>query len=417
MPSKKLSETQIRSALQQAKSRAFTTEAKNVLLGDGLGLYLAITPKATASWLYRYSVDGQAKAVGLGAWPTVGLKAARDAADKVRSERAAGIDPVRSKQQLIASKKRASSTQSFADCAETYIEHVKGKWRNEKHQSQWRNTLSQYAYPKIGKLKINEVTKEDVLEILLPIWKSKHETASRLRGRIEQICDWAIANDLRVHDNPARFKGLLEHRLPAVTRPIEDKHHASMPYKLLPEFMKKLQAQPGMASWALELLILCGNRTKEITHAEWTEFSLTEKVWVIPGARMKAGVEHRIPLTDAAMSLLERIKPFAGKKYVFITGKRDTPMSNMAMAMLLRRMGQQDITVHGFRSTFRMWAAEQTTYPFEICEQALSHGLPRDGVARAYARTDFFVARVGLMNDWARYARSAIVNNNPANTL
>ena len=407
MPSKKLTDSQIRSALQQAEQRSYGAEAKNVLLGDGLGLYLAITPKATASWLYRYTVDGRAKAVGLGAWPTVGLKAARDAADQLRISREAGIDPASAKRKERAASKLATLTNAnFETCANKYIEQIKDKWRNAKHEAQWGSTLKQYAFPTMGKLAVEDITKEDVLGVLLPIWKTKHETATRLRGRIEQIIDWSIANDLRTGDNPARFKGLLEHRLPSVKKAVEKKHHASLPYQQLPDFMRRLQGQSGMAKWALEALILCGNRTKEITHAEWLEFDFSEKLWTIPAHRMKGGVEHRIPLTDRMLQLLGAVRGFSGEKFVFITGRKDAPMSNMAMAMLIRRMGEDSVTVHGFRSTFRMWAGEKTEYPFEVCEHALAHGL-RSGVAKAYLRSDFFVKRVGLMKDWSEFAFSA----------
>jgi integrase len=408
MPASKLTDSQIKSAIQQAERRSYGKEAKNVLLGDGLGLYLAITPKATASWLYRYSVNGKAKAVGLGAWPTVGLKAAREAAEIQREYRSAGVDPATARRrERIAEKQQAQVDTSFQACAITYIEQVKGKWRNAKHETQWHNTLKQYAFPVFGKLPISELTKEDILAVLRPIWITKHETATRLRGRIEQILDWAIANDLRTTANPAKFKGLLEHRLPSVEKKSEKDHHPSLPYKQLPDFMRRLQGQEGMARWALEMLVLCGNRTKEITHAQWSEFDFTERLWTIPGERMKGGIEHRIPLTTKAIEILKVIRPFSGEQYVFITGRRDTPMSNMAMAMLLRRMGETQITVHGFRSSFRMWAGEKTEYPFEVCEQALAHGL-KSGVAKAYLRSDFFVKRVGLMNDWAAFALSGV---------
>jgi integrase len=216
------------------------------------------------------------------------------------------------------------------------------------------------------------------------------------------VLDWAAANDLRKGENPARFKGLLEYRLPKVRKDAEREHHPSLDYRQLGGFMQKLYELEDMSRYALEFLILCASRTNEITNAEWSEFDLEQGIWTIPGSRMKAGIEHKIPLCKRAIEILHHIKAFSGVKYVFITRVRDKPMSNMAMAMLCRRMKYTEITVHGFRSTFRNWAGLETEYPFEVCEQALSHGL-KSGVVKAYLRTDFFVKRVNLMNDWAAF--------------
>ena len=386
-----------------AEGRSYTAEAKNILLGDGDGLYLSISKKGTASWLYRYYSEGKAKAIGLGGYPTTSLAIARDKASEARNGRVLGKDPAALKKEQAQSKRLdALKAKTFEQCALEYIEHIKDKWRNPKHKQQWINTLTQFAFPVIGKTPIPDVDKEAVIEILKPIWQTKNETASRLRGRIEMVLDWAAANDMRRDDNPARYKGLLEHRLPKVRKEAERVHHPSLAYDKLPEFIEKLYKLEDMSRYALEMLILCASRTNEVTQAEWSEFDLEQGIWTIPGVRMKAGLEHKIPLCKRAIEILHHIKAFSGERYVFITRVKDKPMSNMAMAMLCRRMEYTKITVHGFRSTFRNWAGEQTEYPFEVCEQALSHGL-KSGVVKAYLRTDFFVKRVNLMNDWAAF--------------
>jgi integrase len=403
MTAKKLKDTEIRRAIAESVDRSYSNDAKNRLLGDGDGLYLSISKKGTASWLYRYYSDGKAKAIGLGGYPTTTLAIARDKAAEVRTGRALGNDPhVVKKTRAVAANHEASSAKTFEKCALDYIEHAKDKWRNPKHKQQWISTLTQFAFPVIGKTPVADVNKELIVEILLPIWQDKNETASRLRGRIEMVLAWAAANDLRSDENPARYKGLLEHRLPKVRKAAERVHHPSLPYEKLSDFMDELYKLEDMSRYALELLILCASRTNEITHAEWSEFDLTQGIWTIPGARMKAGLEHKIPLCPRAIEILNHIRGFSGERYVFITRGKDKPMSNMAMAMLCRRMKYTQITVHGFRSTFRNWAGEQTEYPFEVCEQALSHGL-KSGVARAYLRTDFYVKRTNLMNDWAKF--------------
>ena len=408
MAAKKLKDTEIRREMALAEGRSYTAEAKNILLGDGDGLYLSISKKGTASWLYRYYSEGKAKAIGLGGYPTTSLAIARDKASEARNGRVLGKDPAALKKEQAQSKRLdALKAKTFEQCALEYIEHIKDKWRNPKHKQQWINTLTQFAFPVIGKTPIPDVDKEAVIEILKPIWQTKNETASRLRGRSEMVLDWAAANDMRRDDNPARYKGLLEHRLPKVRKEAERVHHPSLAYDKLPEFIEKLYKLEDMSRYALEMLILCASRTNEVTQAEWSEFDLEQGIWTIPGVRMKAGLEHKIPLCKRAIEILHHIKAFSGERYVFITRVKDKPMSNMAMAMLCRRMEYTKITVHGFRSTFRNWAGEQTEYPFEVCEQALSHGL-KSGVVKAYLRTDFFVKRVNLMNDWAAFVLQGV---------
>lgn len=423
MPARKLTDARIRSVLQKAESASFEGAAKNILLGDGQGLYLSITKKATSSWLYRYFAEGKAKAVGLGAWPAVTLKAARDAAEQIRTDRASGVSPLNvRRKKRIASVGELLTTKNFAGCADAYINLHEGMWKNSKHRAQWRSTLKQYAFPVIGDLLIADITTQDIEEILEPIWKTKHETASRLRGRIEKIIQWSIARIRNENQNnpvflktkfdnkinPAQFEGNLINFLPRVSKSKEKKHHPSLPYQKLPDFLCMLQLQDGMARWALEFLILCANRTQEVTHAEWKEFNFSSRRWTIPATRMKASVEHNVPLSDRALQILQHIRGFSGENFVFTTGSKDKPMSNMAMAMLLRRMEKKEITVHGFRSTFRTWAAEEKNeVPFLVPEFALAHSLKDETVA-SYHRSDLFDLRVELMKDWTAFATSGL---------
>lgn len=405
MAIRKLTDLKIKAKIREIEDLQFSPKAKNALVGDGEGLYLSIAKSGTASWLFRYMDHGKAKSVGLGGYPSTSLQKAREKAQELRDARTVGVDPAQAKREAVREEKlQLAKAKTFETCALEFIEHSRPMWKNVKHGQQWTNTLTQYAFPVIGKSSISDIHADDLVRILEPIWLTKKETASRLRGRIESVLDWATVKGWRKGDNPARLKGHMEYLLPKV-RAGTQKHHASLPYDKLPAFMKTLQSESGMARYALEFLILCASRTGEVVGARWEEFDLTKGVWTIPAARMKADVEHRVPLGQRVLQILTVIKPFSGSNFVFITGKKDTAMSTMAMAMLLRRMKVTDITVHGMRSTFRNWAGECTKYPFEVCEQALAHRLP-DAVAAAYLRSDFFVNRVNLMKDWATFALS-----------
>jgi len=401
----KLTDLKIRAKIRTIEDLQFSPKAKNALLGDGQGLYLGITKSGTASWLFRYMDHGKAKTVGLGGYPSTSLQKAREKAQVMRDARTGGVDPVTAKKENVRQQKlQLAKAKSFETCALEFIEFSRPAWKNVKHGQQWTNTLTQYAFPVIGRNAINDIDTDEIVRILAPIWQTKKETATRLRGRIESILDWAEVQGWRTGSNPARFKGHMEYLLPKI-RAGAQSHHASMAYGKLPAFMKALREQSGMTQYALEFLILCASRTGEVIGATWNEFDLDKGIWTIPAARMKADVEHRVPLCARCLQILTTIRPFSGKKFVFKTGKKDAAMSTMAMAMLLRRMEVKDVTVHGMRSTFRNWAGEQTTYPFQVCEQALAHRLP-DAVAAAYLRSDFFINRVNLMNDWAKFALS-----------
>ena len=401
----KLTDLKIRAKIREIEEIAFSTP-KNALLGDGQGLTLAIAKNGSASWLFRYMDHGKAKSVGLGAYPATSLKTAREKAQALRDARANGTDPAAAKRQEAREQQlQQAKAKTFETCATEFIEFSRPAWKNAKHAQQWTNTLTQYAYPVIGQCAIGDVDSDHIVEILSPIWQSKTETATRLRGRIEAVLDWATVKGWRKGDNPARLKGHMEYLLPKVRIGTKN-HHASLPYEELPSFMAKLEGESGMARYALEFLILCASRTGEVVGARWDEIDLAKAIWTIPGERMKAGKEHRVPLGKRALEILATVKPFSGKQFIFITGKKDVAMSTMAMSMLLRRMDHGDVTVHGMRSTFRTWAGERSGYPFEVCEHALAHRLS-DAVAAAYLRSDFFAKRTLLMADWEKYCFSA----------
>lgn len=373
---------------------------------DGGGLYLLAKDTGARSWVYRYMLNGTARDLGLGpaaGTDAVSLADARDKAAALRLQVKAGTDPLLERDRKAAeaaaqaqAAKVASTT--FKAVAERYIADNRDSWRNPKHRQQWENTLAAYAYPIIGDMPVAEVGKAHVLEILEPIWKAKPETASRIRGRLETVIDAATARELRTGENPARWRGHLAHILPKRSR-LTRGHHKAMPYADLPGFVERLSSRRAMAALALEFTILTAARTGEVIGATWAEIDLAKRVWTIPPHRMKAGKEHRVPLSTRAIEILESVKPMA-TAHVF-AGERGGKLSNMAMAMLLKRMGT-DVTAHGFRSAFRDWAAECTAYPNEVCEAALAHTIG-NRVEAAYRRGDLFEKRARLMADWAAY--------------
>ena len=373
---------------------------------DGGGLYLLVKDSGARSWVFRFMLHGTARDLGLGpaaGTDAVSLADARNKAAALRLEVKAGTDPLLERERKAAeaaaqaqAAKIASTT--FKAVAERYIADNRDNWRNPKHRQQWENTLSTYVYPVIGDLPVAEVGKAHVLEILEPIWKAKPETASRIRGRIETVLDAATARELRTGENPARWRGHLAHVLPKRSR-LTRGHHTALPYGELPGFVEKLRSRTAMAALALEFTILTAARTGEVIGATWEEIDLAKKVWTVPANRMKAGREHRIPLSPRAVEILEAVK-INGGSFVF-RGERGGKLSGMAMAMLLRRMGT-DVTAHGFRSAFRDWAAECTAYPNEVCEAALAHTIG-NRVEAAYRRGDLFEKRARLMTDWAEY--------------
>ena len=374
------------------------------LYSDGGGLYLRVTPPSAASWVYRYMLGGNAREMGLGPYPAISLPVARDKAAEARTVKAHGMDPIaarnaqRHEQRLLEAR-----TITFHECADAYIAANEAAWKNPKHGKLWGATLQTYAFPVLGNLPVSEIDRALVIRVLEPIWTAKPETASRVRGRIEAILDWAEARDYRAGDNPARWKGSLDKLFPKRTKVRNVRHHPALPYADAPAFMAALKAQEGLASVALQLTILTTVRTSEALGATWDEIDLKREVWTVPGQRTKTGRDHRIPLSSAALGILHECRSLTGAKgYIFPGARPRKPLSNMAMLKVLERMGRSELTVHGFRSTFRDWAEEMTNFPGSVAEAALGH-VVGDKVEAAYRRGDLFEKRRALMSAWAEF--------------
>ena len=377
---------------------------------DGGNLYLKVrkstrqikTEAVTKSWLFRYSRFGKDTWLGLGPYPDVTLSEARDLATRERKKRHQGIDPLTDKRaRQIAARTAHENMLTFAECAELYIESQAPGWSNPKHIEQWRSTLTNLAGPIIGHLPVDQIDTALIMRCVEPIWATKTETASRLRGRMESVLDWSAVRGYRKGDNPARWRGHLDKLLPRPSQVARVKHHAALPYTEVGSFMQQLRSDTGVASRALEFTILTAARTNEVIQAEWSEFDLNRKTWAVPAERMKSKRSHRVPLSAAAVAVLTAVKG-RDKTYVFLGHKRHSHLSNAAMMQVLKRLELSGITVHGFRSTFRDWCAESTNYSADVAEMALAHAL-RDKTEAAYRRGDLFEKRVRLMTDWARY--------------
>jgi integrase len=372
--------------------------------GDGGGLYLLVGRTGARSWVFRYRVDGRLREMGLGPVHTIGLAEARQRARECRMKRIDGIDPIEEKRATrLAAQLEATKAMTFKGCAEAYIKSHSAGWKNPKHAAQWPSTLEMYVYPIFGRLSVQGVEVGLVMKALEPIWTTKPETASRVRGRIESVLDWATARGYRKGENPARWRGHLENLLPKKTKVRRVEHHAALPYTELGEFIAELRQQEGVAARGLEFAILTVARTGEVIGAKWSEINLAERLWTIPAERMKAGKEHRARLSDAVLAILEEMQKIRRNDYVFPGGKSGHPLSNMAFLMLLRRMGRGDLTAHGFRSTFSDWCSERTNFPTEVREMALAHTVS-DKVEAAYRRGDLFQKRRQVMDAWARFA-------------
>ncbi len=379
--------------------------------GDGGNLWLQIGPAGGKAWLLRYTLHGKAKNMGLGPAHTVSLAEAREKAKAARKLLLEGIDPGTEKKARIA-RIASAVAKTFDMCVTDYIGIHRHGWKNDKHADQWENTLKTYASPVFGKLPVSEVDTDLVMKALLPIWTTKTETASRVRGRIESVLGWATTSKFRTGDNPARWKGHLENLLPAAAKVAKVRNHPALPYKQVGAFMAALRQQAGSGARALEFAILTAARSGEVRGATWQEIDLKEKCWTIPASRMKAGKEHRVPLSDAAVKLLKGLPRIEGNDLVF-PAARGGELSDMTLTATIRRMqgeakpiwvdaAGQPITGHGFRSTFRDWAGEVTAHPREVIEHALAHQL-KDAAEAAYARGSLFDKRRNLMDDWANY--------------
>ncbi|MBK5355409.1 tyrosine-type recombinase/integrase [Pseudomonas sp. TH41] len=379
---------------------------------DGEGLRLVVKASGKKSWVLRFQLAGKRREMGLGGFPDVTLKEARSKAIDQRKLLQQKIDPLTERDATRLALQKAEQAQkakaiTFKSVTLDYIAAHRAGWKNAKHAQQWENTLTTYAFPILENLNTEDVTTEHVLQVLTPIWQSKSETASRVRNRIEMVLDAAKARGLREGENPARWRGHLDKLLPPRSKVKVVVHHPALPWAEMPAFMKEIVKHDDLSYKAMQLTILTACRTNEILGATWAEFDLDKKVWKIPPHRMKAAKEHRVPLNDAALSLLKSLAQVRSDSYVFPGAREGKPLSNMSMLMALRRMKREDLTMHGFRSTFRDWAAESTNYPREVCEQALAH-VRQDKAEAAYFRGDLFDKRRALMTDWAEYAYGSV---------
>lgn len=372
-------------------------------VGGVAGLHLQIKPSGAKTWIFRVVIAGRRREIGLGGFPGVTLAGAKEAARIARNKIKEGTDPVEeSKAKRIALLAAQAASITFGEAAAKFIEAHESGWKNSKHASQWTTTLETYAFPTIGKIRVSDIQTAHVITILEKIWTTKTETASRLRGRIESVLDWATVRGYRKGENPARWKGHLDKLLPAPAKVQKVVHHAALDYREVGTFMADLAKVEGMGARALEFAILTAARSGEVRGATWAEIDEQASVWTIPAERMKAEKEHRIPLSAAALALLAKQPRIVGTDLIFPnSNEKPSALSDMTMTAVLRRMGVA-VTAHGFRSTFRDWAGETTAYPREVIEHALSHQL-KDKAEAAYARGTLFDKRRRLMADWAKH--------------
>ncbi len=387
-------------AINKLSDRRVRTLTKPGRHSDGGGLYLTVDPSGAKRWAFLFRQNGRLREMGLGGLNAVPLATARDLAAECRKTVALGGDPIgdrKREHERMRAEERAKKT--FGNVADEFIKSHEAEWSNTKHIAQWRMTIDVYAAALKPKA-VSEITSDDVLAVLRPIWTEKPQTASRLRGRIEQILDAAKAAKLRTGDNPAEWKGNLKPQLSKPRR--SNGHHGAMPYAAVPTFIGRLREQPGLAARALEFAILTAARSGEVLGAKWDEIDIEEAVWTVPASRMKGKREHRVPLSDRAMAILGEVGKFKTGEFLFPGRRATAPLSNMALAMILRRTKVEGATPHGFRSSFRDWCGDKTTFPREVAEAALAHAIG-DKTEAAYRREDALAKRRKLMDAWAAY--------------
>lgn len=373
-------------------------------VGGVAGLALQVLPTGGRTWILRITVGHRRRDMGLGGFPDVTLAGAREAARSARELIREGVDPIeRAKAARKALQASAARSLTFQEAAKEFIASRAVAWRNHKHRAQWTSTLENYAYPVIGALSVADIELPHILKILEPIWKTKTETASRLRGRIEQILDWATVRGYRTGLNPARWRGHLDKLLPQPSKVAKTVHHRALDGRDMGRFYADIQKVDGMGARALTFAILTAARSGEVRGAAWSEIDLERSIWTIPASRMKAEKEHRVPLSRAALELLKALPRVEGSDIVF-QAPRGGPLSDMTLSAVLKRMKTPAVP-HGFRSTFRDWASEYTSYPSEVIEMALAHAVSNK-VEAAYRRGDLFDKRKHLAEDWARFCET-----------
>jgi integrase len=368
---------------------------------DGGCLYFRVAPGGSRGWVFRFALNGRTRDMGLGAYPTITLAMAREKALEMRRVVADGVDPIERRRAILADgKAESASTLTFDAAALKYIAAHEASWRSARHRAQWRNTLRDHVSPLIGSLPVRSIDTALMLKVLEPIWQTKTETAARVRTRIEVVLDWARVRGYRTGENPARWRGHLDHLLPAKSKIKRVEHHSALPYAEIGAFLQELRGLNGPGAAAVEFLILTAARVGEVLEAIWDE--IDGAIWKIPGDRMKGGKEHRVPLSAAALNVLSAAEAFRQGDLIFPGIKDGRPLSQVHLLAITQRIAQRRVTLHGFRSTFRDWAAERTSYPSEVAEMALAHTVGSQ-VERAYQRTDLFDKRRRLMDDWAAY--------------
>ena len=370
-------------------------------VGGVSGLYLHVNARGARSWILRVVVGDKRRDMGLGGYPDIGVADARQKAREARLKIEQGVDPILLRKQAKSELMALQATdKTFEQAAGEYIKIHADSWSNDKHRKQWESTLAAYAFPVVGKLSLRHIRQEHILKILEPIWTTKTETATRVRGRMESILDWAKVKGLRSGENPAAWKGHLDHMLPAPTRLKKIEHLTAVPVREMPGFMVKLRQAAGIAAQALEFLILTAARSGEVRGITWEEVSLDDALWIVPAERMKMKKEHRVPLSNRAVDILKSQPRIDGNPLVF-PAPRGSQMSDATMSAVLKRMNV-DATVHGFRSSFRDWCGDYTNYPRDLAEQCLAHGAD-DPVEAAYRRGDALERRREIMNEWSKF--------------
>jgi integrase len=373
------------------------------MIADGGGLYFRVTPSGGRGWIFRYMLDGKRHDLGLGPYPAVTLADARERALAARRQVIDKIDPVADRvRATLERKKKAAKAMTFAQCAEAYMAAHRAGWRNPRQHAQWSSSLRDYVYPVIGELPVEAVDVALVIKIIEPLWSTKNETGTRVRGRIEVVIDWAAARGYRQGENPARWRGHLENLLPKPSKVQRVAHHAALPYGKVPAVIAQLRRRGGIGALALEFLILTAGRLGEVTGARWSEINLADRVWIVPGERMKSGREHRVPLSDGAMAIIEKMQASRLDGSLFPSTKPGAKISYLPLSLALKRACAEKVTMHGFRSSFRDWCAEQTAFATEVAELALAHQVGTK-VEQAYLRSDLFQKRRQLAEAWAAF--------------
>ena len=392
----------IRNRLTALKVQGIIKRGERGFYNDGAGLHLQISKWGTANWVYRYTYRGTTRWMGLGSADDFTLAKAREQCGEQRDKLKAKQDPLAERDaQRLQTRMEAARRCTFDEACDRFIAAHEPSWKNPKHRQQWHNSLQTYVRPILGHMPVSEIETGDVMRCLEPIWKTKTETASRVRGRIEKVMDWAKAHGYRDGENPAAWKGHLANLLPAKGKITKVQHHPAMPYAQVPSFMATLRNAQHVSARALEFTILTAARTGEVIGAKMHEFNLSKRVWEIPAARMKSEHPHTVPLTPRMIEILQDVANRHEGEFAFVNPQTGRKLSDMAMAELLKSL-RPDVTVHGFRSSLRDWLAEQTSFPHDLCEMALAHAV-KDGTVKAYKRTDLLEKRRALMGAWDQY--------------